>query len=228
MMTVSKHFECGRLAIIRLILSLAILTLSACSSQNSAENSVPSSKTKAQTETPVKQDMNTGYVDIQTNLGHIIIQLDASKAPKTVENFMQYVTDQYYDGTIFHRVIKDFMIQGGGFTTELHKKSTRAPVINEADNGLKNLRGTIAMARTQEPHSATSQFFINHIDNSFLDHKSKTTRGWGYTVFGKVVSGMDIVDKISAVKTGARGPFGRDVPLNDVIIEHISATNSPG
>ena len=157
-------------------------------------------------------------VEILTTKGSIVVELDAAKAPKTVENFLKYVDSKHYDGTIFHRVIQSFMIQGGGFTADLNKKSTREPIMNEADNGLRNLRGTIAMARTGDPHSATAQFFINVKNNSFLNHKSKDSRGWGYTVFGRVVSGMEVVDEIRNAKTGARGPFRQDVPSEDIVI----------
>ena len=160
-------------------------------------------------------------VDIQTSLGHIIVRLDQDRAPQTVANFLQYIRAKAYDGTIFHRVISDFMIQGGGYSQDFSKRPTRPPVINEADNGLKNSRGTIAMARTRDPQSATNQFFINSVDNGFLDHRDNSVHGWGYTVFGRVIEGMDVVDRISAVKTGPGGPFDRDVPREAVIIEHI-------
>tara|TARA_R110002073_G_scaffold242966_3_gene405158 strand:- start:635 stop:1123 length:489 start_codon:yes stop_codon:yes gene_type:complete len=153
-----------------------------------------------------------------TNLGTISIELDAEKAPKSAENFLQYVADGFYDGTIFHRVINGFMIQGGGMTEDMNQKETGAPIENEADNGLKNLKGTLAMARTMDPHSATSQFFINVSDNDFLNHTSKTPQGWGYAVFAKVVDGMDVVEKIKGVTTGNHG-MHRDVPLEPVIIE---------
>ncbi len=160
-------------------------------------------------------------VEIKTSKGVIVLELDSAAAPKTVENFMSYVNDGAYDGTIFHRVIKDFMIQGGGFVPQMVQKKTKAPIVNEADNGLKNLRGTIAMARTMEPHSATSQFFINTVDNSFLDHTAKNPRGWGYCVFGKVVEGMDTVDEIAKVKTTTKVGH-QDVPVVPVIIEKVT------
>jgi len=160
-------------------------------------------------------------VEMDTNMGAIVLQLDPAKAPRTVENFLKYVDDGFYTNTIFHRVIDGFMIQGGGFTPDFHKKETRAPIPNEADNGLKNTRGTIAMARTFEPQSATAQFFINVADNAFLDHTDKTPRGWGYCVFGKVVSGMDVVDKIRQLPTSAAGPFRKDVPTQSVIITSV-------
>jgi peptidyl-prolyl cis-trans isomerase B (cyclophilin B) len=164
------------------------------------------------------QDGNP-IVRLETNRGDIRVELFAERAPKTVENFLTYVESGHYDGTIFHRVIPDFMIQGGGFTTDYARKSTREPVRNEADNGLSNDRGTIAMARTGDPHSATSQFFINVKDNDFLDHKAKTQRGWGYAVFGEVVSGLGTVDEISQAPTGSAGPFAKDAPRAQVVIQ---------
>ncbi len=158
-------------------------------------------------------------VALNTNMGRIVIELNPAKAPKSVENFLQYVNDKHYDGTVFHRVIPTFMIQGGGFTQDLTMKSTRAPVANEADNGLSNLRGTVAMARTGDPHSATSQFFINVVDNPNLNHFGKDNgQTWGYAVYGKVVSGMEVVDAIKAVERGAKGPLPQDVPVSPVII----------
>ncbi|WP_295373494.1 peptidylprolyl isomerase [uncultured Pseudacidovorax sp.] len=154
-------------------------------------------------------------VKLATSAGDIVLQLDAAKAPKTVANFLQYVQEKHYDGTVFHRVIDGFMIQGGGFTPDLRQKPTRAPIALEADNGLKNDRGTIAMARTSDPNSATAQFFINVKNNDMLN--APNPDGHGYAVFGKVVSGMDVVDKIRAVPTGAQGPM-RDVPVEPVII----------
>ena len=159
-------------------------------------------------------------VTMTTSAGAIILELDEEKAPGTVANFVQYAKDGHYDGTIFHRVINNFMIQGGGFDTGFEQKSTREPVENEADNGLKNDFGTIAMARTMEPHSATAQFFINVKDNDFLNHSGKNMQGWGYTVFGKVTEGSDVLDKIRAVPTGSRGGH-QDVPTDDVIIESV-------
>ena len=155
---------------------------------------------------------------LKTNKGDITLSLDAAKAPKTVANFLQYVKSGHYDGTIFHRVIDNFMIQGGGMTTGLKQKSTLAEIENEANNGLKNLRGTLAMARTNEPHSASSQFFINLNDNDFLNHTAPNAQGWGYAVFGEVCDGMDVVDVIRKVKTGNAG-FHQDVPTEDVTIE---------
>jgi len=161
-------------------------------------------------------------VRIQTSEGAIVLELFSEQAPETVENFLGYVNDGFYENTIFHRVIDSFMIQGGGFTEDFQRKSTRDPVTNEADNGLKNRRGTVALARTSDPHSATAQFFINVVDNAFLDHTAPTPQGWGYTVFGEVVEGMDVVDKIRQMPTGPGGPFPRDVPRNPVIIEQVS------
>ncbi|MBV6306560.1 peptidyl-prolyl cis-trans isomerase [Candidimonas humi] len=160
-------------------------------------------------------------VKLHTNMGDIVIALDAEKAPKTVENFLSYVNEGFYDGTIFHRVINNFMIQGGGFEPGMKQKPTHAPIDNEANNGLKNDRYTVAMARTADPHSATAQFFINVADNDFLNFTSPTPNGWGYAVFGKVVEGTDVVDRIKAVKTGNKG-FHQDVPVEDVVIEKAS------
>ena len=158
-------------------------------------------------------------VEIDTSLGAIVVELEPKLAPKTVENFLRYVNDKHYNDTIFHRVIPGFMIQGGGFTANFQQKPTQVPVENEAANGLKNARGTIAMARTGAPHSATSQFFINTVDNAFLDYKAPTPQGYGYTVFGKVISGMDVVDKIAGQPTGSGGPFRSDVPRETVLIK---------
>ncbi len=156
-------------------------------------------------------------VKLSTNQGEIVIELNAAAAPKTVENFIAYVNSGFYDGTIFHRVIKGFMIQGGGFDTDMHRKTTRDPIVNEADNKLSNLTGTIAMARTSDPHSASSQFFINVKDNGFLDHRAKSSKGWGYCVFGKVISGMNVVRAIERVATTSRSGM-RDVPKTPVVI----------
>ena len=165
-------------------------------------------------------------VRLVTTLGDIVIELNQAKAPNTVENFLAYVNEGFYNGTIFHRVIDGFMIQGGGFTQDFQKKPTHPPVENEADNGLKNLSGTIAMARTNEPQSATAQFFINVVDNDFLDYRSPTPRGWGYAVFGKVVEGMDVIDAIRRTPTGSGGPFPKDVPTTPIVIN--SATVDSG
>lgn len=169
-------------------------------------------------------------VSMETSKGAVVIELYADKAPVSVENFLRYVNDNAYDGTIFHRVIKGFMNQGGGFTPDLQKKPAKYPPIkNEADNGLKNKRGTIAMARTNDPNSATNQFFINTVDNAFLDHKDRSTRGWGYTVFGEVTEGMEVMDAIAATRTGPRGPFRSDVPLEtiEIISIKVVATEAP-
>lgn len=164
---------------------------------------------------------NLQQVTIETSKGSIVLELYPDEAPKTVDNFLRYARWGFYDGTIFHRVIPEFMIQGGGFTPDMKQKLTELPIENEADNGLKNDRGTVAMARTPDPHSATAQFFINTKDNAFLNHKSKTPRGWGYAVFGKVIEGMDVVDAISKVKTGKRGGMS-DVPVEPVVITKVT------
>lgn len=156
-------------------------------------------------------------VELDTSMGAIVIELNDEKAPKTVENFLNYVKSGHYDGTIFHRIIDGFMIQGGGMDVDMNEKSTNKPVENEADNGLKNDAGTIAMARTQDPHSATSQFFVNVKDNDFLNHSGKNMQGWGYTVFGKVTSGMDVIEKMRGVPTGRFGMHA-DVPKEPVVI----------
>lgn len=158
-----------------------------------------------------------------TNHGPISIELDSEKAPKSAENFLQYAKEGFYNGTIFHRVIDGFMIQGGGFEPGMSQKANHDQIDNEADNGLSNLTGTLAMARTAEPHSATSQFFINVSDNFFLDHRGKTAQGWGYAVFGKVVDGMDVVNKIKSCQTTSRAGH-QDVPVDDIIIESTDVT----
>lgn len=159
-------------------------------------------------------------VMVDTNMGSFIIELYPDKAPKSVENFLRYVNESFYDGTIFHRVISNFMIQGGGFTPNMSKKPTHAPIENEADNGLRNRIGTVAMARTNDPHSASSQFFINVAQNSFLDFREKTARAYGYAVFGRVIQGMKVVNKIRQVRTGFNSGHG-DVPLTPVVIEKM-------
>lgn len=159
-------------------------------------------------------------ISFTTNKGVFDVELNEAAAPKTCENFLQYVRSGFYNGTIFHRVISGFMIQGGGFEPGLQQKETKAPIENEANNGLKNDKYTIAMARTNDPHSATSQFFINVADNDFLNHTSPTPRGWGYAVFGKVVAGTDVVDDIAAVRTASRSWYG-DVPVEDVVMEKV-------
>jgi len=215
------------------------LMLARQSLQNAAQSGMPDAQAKAQaverlldldgssassesSYPPSEQGkhlMSTSpQVILHTNQGDILVELDAANAPKTVENFLAYVRDGFYDGTIFHRVISNFMIQGGGFDVDMQQKPTRAPVQNEADNGLKNVRYTLAMARTSDPHSATAQFFINVSDNDFLNFTAANPQGWGYAVFGKVIEGMDVVETIKGVKTGSRG-FHQDVPTEAVIIE---------
>ena len=161
-------------------------------------------------------------VIVHTSMGDIHLQLYADRAPLTVRNFLQYANDGFYQDTIFHRVISGFMVQGGGFTADLQRKRPNEPITNEADNGLKNERGTVAMARTNNPHSATSQFFINHVDNRALDHRGKNSAAdWGYTVFGEVIAGMDVVDAIAMVETAPQPPLPRDVPVAPVLIESM-------
>jgi peptidyl-prolyl cis-trans isomerase B (cyclophilin B) len=164
-------------------------------------------------------------VIIRTTFGEITLELDAEKAPKTVANFLEYAREGYYDGTIFHRVIENFMIQGGGFDTSMVQKPTKDSVENEADNGLKNDFGTVAMARTMEPHSATAQFFINVKDNDFLNHSGKNMQGWGYTVFGKITEGSEVLEKIRAVATTSKNGH-QDVPVDDVIIESVTVSEA--
>ncbi|MDE2120773.1 MAG: peptidyl-prolyl cis-trans isomerase [Betaproteobacteria bacterium] len=160
----------------------------------------------------------TKHVQMKTSAGTLRIELDDEKAPLSVANFLEYVAKGHFNGTVFHRVIKGFMLQGGGFEPGMKQKPTQAPIANEASNGLKNKRYTIAMARTNDPHSATAQFFINVADNGFLDHSAPTPQGWGYAVFGEVVEGQEVVDAIKGVKTGNKG-FHQDVPVEDVVIE---------
>lgn len=171
---------------------------------------------------PANQAENMPRVRLVTSLGDIVLELNQAAAPKTVENFLSYVKEGFYNGTIFHRVIDGFMIQGGGYTQDYQRKATHPPIENEANNGLKNERGTIAMARTNDPNSATSQFFINVVDNDFLNYRSSTPNGWGYCVFGKVVEGMDVVDAIRRTPTGSGGPFPKDVPQKPIIIQTAS------
>lgn len=155
----------------------------------------------------------------KTNLGEFVIELDSQKAPKSAANFLRYVDEKFYDGTIFHRVMETFMVQGGGFTEKLDQKKTHEPIENEAANGLKNQRGTVAMARTSDPHSASSQFFVNVVDNDFLDHKAPSGNGWGYAVFGKVVRGLDVIDAIKATPVVARGSMFQHLPKQAVVVE---------
>ena len=165
--------------------------------------------------------MPAAHILMTTTLGPMTLELDADNAPKTVENFLYYVSSGFYDGTIFHRVIDNFMVQGGGFTADMEQKATQAPIENEANNGLKNAQGTIAMARTQDPHSATAQFFINVQDNDFLNHTGENMQGWGYAVFGKVTEGEDVLDKIRCVQTGSQAGH-QDVPVEPIIIESVT------
>lgn len=193
----------------KILLSLCLLlpVLAAAQTTDSSSDDEPT------TENPT--------VILHTNYGAITLELFEDKAPQSVANFIEYARDGHYDGTLFHRVIPNFMIQGGGFDTEFQQKATREPIENEADNGLANERGTLAMARTNDPHSATSQFFINVTDNEFLNHRGKASgQAWGYAVFGRVSDGMDVVDAIRAVDTGRRG-MHQDVPVEDVIIERV-------
>lgn len=194
----------------RLSYLLLALVLGACSDQGQSADS------PAAAENP--------KVVMQTSMGDIVIELFPQQAPKTVANFLQYVDDGFYSGTIFHRVINGFMIQGGGFTEDMVQKQTRPPVMNEADNGLRNTSGTIAMARTMDPHSATAQFFINVNNNTSLDFREKTPRAWGYAVFGRVVKGMEVVSAIKSVSTGNRGMHS-DVPTTNIIIKKVSRQN---
>jgi len=177
-------------------------------------------------------DPNHPLVRLVTSKGDIVLQLDRTKAPKTVDNFIRYVREGFYNGTIFHRVIDGFMIQGGGYTADFSEKPTHAPIANEADNGLRNIVGTIAMARTSDPQSASAQFFINVANNDFLDFRAKTPRGWGYAVFGRVIKGMDTVRRIKDTPTGPGGPFPRDVPQQTILIKkalvETDATNKSG
>ncbi len=194
----------------------APLFILGCASNSSiASQTQPNSTSNANTQETTMSNMPV--VELETSMGNITIELNEEKAPKTVENFLSYVKSGHYEGTIFHRIIDGFMIQGGGMDAEMNEKKTNAPVENEADNGLKNDKGTIAMARTQDPHSATSQFFINVKDNDFLNHTGKNAQGWGYTVFGKVTSGMDVIEKMRGVPTGRFGMHA-DVPKTPVTI----------
>lgn len=190
--------------------AMAALLPAAASAASAAQSTSTSKGSTSMTTSP--------RVKLQTNHGDMVITLDAAKAPKTVENFLTYVREGFYNGTIFHRVMDGFMIQGGGFEPGMKQKTTHAAVENEANNGLKNDKYTVAMARTNDPHSATAQFFINVANNDFLNHTSPTAQGWGYAVFGKITEGTDIADKIKGVKTGNSG-FHQNVPAEDVIIE---------
>ena len=171
--------------------------------------------------------MDKPVVVFETSLGDFEITLDPEKAPKTVENFLKYVEEKHYDGTVFHRVIPGFMAQGGGYDDKYEKKPVKDAIQNEADNGRKNTRGTVAMARTGDPHSATAQFFVNVVDNGFLDHTAKEGSGWGYCVFGDVTSGLDVADKMVAVKTGAKGSFQKDAPEEAIAIKSAKLKAAP-
>lgn len=201
-----------RVALINFIVIASLSIVPAALAEHHAKN-------QKSTENSSKETLKT-MVTLKTSAGDIELELNAEKAPKTVENFLQYAKDGHYNGVVFHRVITNFMIQGGGFEPGMKEKSTRGPIPNEANNGLLNEKYTVAMARTQEPHSASAQFFINTKDNDFLNFSSETTRGWGYAVFGKVISGQDVVDAIETVETGRSGPYG-DVPLEDIVIESV-------
>jgi peptidyl-prolyl cis-trans isomerase A (cyclophilin A) len=203
----------------RLLFATLLMTGAAAAEAQTA-TPAPAAPTAATEEAPAA--VVAPRVLIRTSVGDITVELNPEKAPKSVENFLQYVGDKYYDGTVFHRVIDNFMVQGGGFGPDLKQKATRAPIANEANNGLSNLRGTLAMARTNDPNSATAQFFINVVDNNRLDYVSgENGFTWGYAVFGKVVSGMEVVDQIKATPTGAGGPFPRDVPVTPIVINSI-------
>lgn len=176
---------------------------------------------------PISQASDSVQVKMSTNQGDILLELYPQQAPKTVENFLSYVNSGFYQGTQFHRVIANFMIQGGGFDQDLQQKPTRTPIPNEARADLPNQRGTLAMARTSDPHSATAQFFINLVDNAFLNHRAPSAQGWGYCVFGRVIEGMAIVDAIGATKTGAKGQFSRDVPQTAITITAMTVIQTP-
>lgn len=203
-------------AVLGIVVISAIIILTGAVSNQLSGSIQPATSSKPQiTGTPM--------IKLTTTLGTIAIALDFENAPNSAANFQQYCEEGFYEDTIFHRVINGFMVQGGGMTADMSQKETRAPIENEADNGLKNVKGSLAMARTGDPHSATAQFFINVSDNDFLDHSSKTPQGWGYAVFGQVVEGMDVVDAIKAVNTGTQGGH-RDVPVEAIVIEKCEIT----
>ncbi len=217
----------------RLLLAIALIAPTFALAQTTAPAAPATAKTakaaKAAVKAPAKPTAKPAATDaattapkvlLKTSLGDITVELYPDKAPKSVENFLTYVKSGFYDGTIFHRVIANFMIQGGGFTADLRMKKTRAAIVNESKNGLSNLRGTVVMARTSDPNSATAQFFINTVDNPRLDYSGDTNPG--YAVFGKVVAGLDVVDKIKAVATGPQGAFRSDVPTTPVVIEKVT------
>ncbi len=209
------------LAAVALAASMLLAAVAGAADPTPAGGSQPAAKAPEAGEKVTPQTGKNPVVVIQTSMGDIEAELFADKAPVTVENFLSYARSGHYDGTIFHRVIPGFMIQGGGMTPDLTQKPTRPPIKNEADNGLKNETGTLAMARTSVVDSATSQFFINVKDNAFLDHKSKTPQGYGYAVFGKVIKGMDVVHKIENVETTSKG-MHQDVPVKPVVIEKVT------
>jgi cyclophilin family peptidyl-prolyl cis-trans isomerase len=199
-----------------------VVLMSGCKTKESVV-SEEQSKQEVFSQEPKEIDVDSKMVELKTSMGEIVIELNEEAAPVTVKNFLQYVEDGFFDGTIFHRVIPSFMIQGGGFTANMQRKGTQPAIVNEAANGLKNDRGTVAMARTNDPDSATSQFFINHKDNEFLNYTGPGNPG--YAVFGKVVQGMEVVDKIAAVKTTRTGPYS-DVPVEPVVIESAKLVSS--
>lgn len=201
-------------------LTLALLPATGVIAQAQDEPQATDESTTERTD-----DMSRPRIEMKTSKGTLTIELYQEKAPKTVENFLSYVESDHYDGTIFHRVIPGFMVQGGGFKPDMSQKDTGDPIENEADNGMKNTRGTLAMARTGNPHSATAQFFINTVDNSFLDHTGKNPQGWGYAVFGEVVDGMDVVDEIVKVPTGNKGGH-QNVPNEPVVIESATVVDA--
>jgi peptidylprolyl isomerase/peptidyl-prolyl cis-trans isomerase B (cyclophilin B) len=196
-----------------LFICALMLGMSGCGASEPGKQTVSTAPAAGQPANP--------RVLIETSKGNITVEVFPAQAPKSAENFISYVKSGYYDGLIFHRVIPGFMVQGGGMLPDMSEKAEKTPIQNEADNGLKNLRGTLAMARTNEPHSASSQFFINVADNAFLNHRGKSLQGWGYAVFGQVVDGMDVVDAIVAVPRGNRGPHG-DVPIEPILMQRVS------
>ncbi len=201
-----------------LLIGACLLGISGCGASEPGTQTVSTAPAAGQPANP--------RVLIETGKGNITLELFPGLAPQSVGNFLNYVKTGFYDGLVFHRVIPNFMIQGGGMTPDMVERPKNAPIRNEADNGLKNLRGTLAMARTGEPHSASSQFFINVADNAFLNHRGKSFEGWGYAVFGQVIDGMDVVDAIAAVPRGERGPYG-DVPLEPVVMLHVTVLPEP-
>ena len=210
-----KRFACFVSMVMVISAILCFVAVSALEAEDSAPKATPASGEKAK-----DAESDHPRVVMKTSMGDIVVELDRKRAPVTVENFLRYAQDGFYNGTIFHRVIPGFMIQGGGMEPGMKKKPTRAPIRNEAGNGLKNRTGTIAMARTSVVDSATAQFFINCKDNSFLDHRDTSSRGYGYAVFGKVVKGMDVVRKIEKASTGTKGAY-RDVPVEDITIVSV-------